>query len=139
MIYFLRSRPLLLRVAIVAVAATGIGIAVLFGLEWYALEQFAGCRNVVLGSTKSPDGTKAVFVFRQQCDATVPDSTWASVAATDRPFLPDRERAFLGTTRGIEVLPHWRGNDVVEINLIPGGQRLVKHDEQAGNIRIDYK
>jgi hypothetical protein len=129
----------LLRNAIAAVAIIVIGIAILFGVVWYALEQFGRCRNVVLGSTKSPDGTKAVFVFRQECNATVPDTIWASVAPTDRPFVPDRNRAFLGMVRGIEVLPNWRGNDAVEISLIPGDGRITKHDEQLGNIRIDYK
>jgi hypothetical protein len=72
---------------------TGIGIAALLGFIWYALEQFASCRNVVLSSTRSPDGTKAVFVFQQECNATVPDSMYASIAPTDRPFSPDRNHA----------------------------------------------
>jgi hypothetical protein len=135
----LRTRPLWLRIAIAVLAVTGIGIAVLLGFIWYALEQFASCRNVVLSSTRSPEGAKAVFVFRQECNATVPDSMYASIAPTDRPFSPDRNHAFLGFVRGAEVLSSWRGNDVVEIALIPGGGHFIRREERVGNIKVDYK
>src|SRR5262249_8104155 len=36
------------------------------------------------------------------------------------PFSPDRNHAFLGFVGGAQVLSGWRGNDVVEIALIPG-------------------
>lgn len=139
MAHFLRARPLLLRIAIAVFAVTGVGVAVVFGFIWYELEQFARCHNVVLSSTRSPDGAKAVFVFRQECNATVPDSMYASIAPTDRPISPDRNHAFLGFVGGAEVLSSWRGNDVVEIALIPGGGRFIRHEERVGNIRIDYK
>ena len=139
MVHFLRTRPLRLRIVLTVVAVVSIGIASLFGTGWYALGQFAGCRNVVLSSTRSPDGTKAVFVFRQECDATVPDSTYANIAAADRPFVPNRNHAFLGFIGGAEVLSSWRGNDVVEVALVPGGGRFIKHEERAGSVRIDYK
>jgi hypothetical protein len=102
MVHFLRTRPLLLRTAI---AVVGIDIAVLFGFVWCALEQFASCSNVVQGSTKSPDGTKAVFVFRHECNATVPDSIWASVAATDRPSLNKSSTPAQQKAPGITIPP----------------------------------
>jgi hypothetical protein len=138
MAQFIRARSLWLRNAIAGVAVVGFGIALVFSLVSY-LERFSSCRNVVLSSTRSPDGTKAVFVFRQECNATVPDSVYASIATTDRSFLPDRHHAFLGAARRIEVLANWRGNDVVEIALIPSGGTFVQHDAQADNIEIDYK
>jgi hypothetical protein len=133
------SRRPLLRIAIAVLAVVGIGITALLGSIWYALEQFAGCRSSVLSSTRSPDGTKAVFVFRQECNATVPDSMYASIAPTDLPFSPNRSRAFLGFARNAEVLSSWRGNDVVEIALTPGGGDFIRHEAQVGDIRIDYK
>lgn len=139
MAQFFRARSLWLRNAIAAVAVVGFGIAIVFSLVSYGPEKFSGCRNVVLSSTRSPDGAKAVFVFRQECNATVPNSVYASIARTDRSFLPDRHHAFLGAVRRIEVLANWRGNDVVEIALIPSGGTFVKHDAQADNIEIDYK
>jgi hypothetical protein len=139
MVHFLRTRPLWLRIVLTIFAVISIGIASLLGIAWYALEQFASCRNVVLSSTRSRDGTKASFVFRQECNATVTDSTYASIAAADRPFVPDRNHAFLGFIGGAEVLSNWRGNDVVEIALIPGGGPFIKKEERAGTVRIDYK
>lgn len=127
------------RILLTIAAVISIGIASLFGIAWYALEQFASCRNVVLNSIRSPDGTKTVFVFRQECNATVPDSIWASIATADRSFVPDRNAAFLGLKGGAEVLSSWQGNDVVEIALLPGGGPFIKHDERAGAIRINYK
>ncbi|KRP96611.1 hypothetical protein AOQ72_20300 [Bradyrhizobium yuanmingense] len=118
----------------------GIGIAAMVGLIWFALEGFASCRNVVLSSTRSPDGTKAVFVFRQECNATVPDSTYASIAPMDRTFSPDRNHAFLGFAGHAEILPSWRGSNVVEIAMMPGVEGgFIRHDEKVGSIRIDYK
>jgi hypothetical protein len=119
--------------------AAVIAIGITFTIAWYAFEQFGSCQNVVLYSNRSPDGNKAVFVFRQQCNATVPDSIWASVAMADRPFVPDRNDAFLGLTSGAEVRANWLGNDVVEIALLPGGAPFIKRDERAGTVRINYK
>ncbi|MCK1733908.1 hypothetical protein IVA79_08055 [Bradyrhizobium sp. 138] len=136
----LRTRGLWLRIAIAILAVVGMGIAAMLGLIWYALEAFADCRNVILSSTRSPDGTKAVYVFRQECNATVPDSMYASIAPMDRPFSPDRNHAFLGFVGNAEVLSSWRENEVVEIALMPGRERgFIRHDESVGNIRIDYK
>jgi hypothetical protein len=138
LIYSLRTRPLSFRAAIVVLAV--IGIAAIVGLVWYALEGFASCSHVVLSSTRSPDGTKAVFVFRQKCNATVPDSMYASIGPTGRPFSPDRNHAFLGFAGGAEVLTSWRANDVVEIALIPSVERgFIRREERVGNIKVDYK
>ncbi|MCA1420474.1 hypothetical protein ABH995_005565 [Bradyrhizobium yuanmingense] len=129
-----------IRIAIAVLAVAGIGIAAMVGLIWFALEGFASCRNVVLSSTRSPDGTKAVFVFRQECNATVPDSTYASIAPMDRTFSPDRNHAFLGFAGHAEILPSWRGSNVVEIAMMPGVEGgFIRHDEKVGSIRIDYK
>jgi hypothetical protein len=108
------------------------------GIAWYA-QQFRQCSNVVLNSIHSPDGTKVVFVFRQECNATAPDSIWASITTADRPFVPDRNDAFLGFIGGVAIRSNWQGNDVVEIALLPGGGRFTKHEERAGTVRIDYK
>jgi hypothetical protein len=136
----LRTRQQSLRIAIAVLAVVGMGIAAMLGLAWYALEGFASCRDVVVNSTRSPDGTKAVFVFRQECNATVPDSMYASIAPIDRPFSPDRNHAFLGFVGDAEVLSSWRKSEVVEIALMPGRERgFIRHDESVGNIRIDYK
>ncbi|MCA1470780.1 hypothetical protein I6F09_23115 [Bradyrhizobium sp. IC3195] len=111
-----------IRIAIAVLAVAGIGIAAMVGLIWFALEGFASCRYMVLSSTRSPDGTKAVFVFRQECNATVPDSTYATIAPMDRTFSPDRNHAFLGFAGHAEILPSWRGSNVVEIAMMPGGR-----------------
>jgi hypothetical protein len=139
MVHLLRTRSLLWRTAIAAVTVAAIAFAGWFGSVWYALDRFAACSNIVLSQTRSPDGSRAVFVFRQECNATVADSTWASVAPADRAFSPDREHAFLGVAGGIEVLPNWRGNDVVEIGTIPGGAPFLKREPQAGDVRVDYR
>jgi hypothetical protein len=136
----LLPRRLWLRIAIAVLAVVGMGIATMLGLIWYALEGFASCRNVVLNLTRSPDGTKAVLVFRQECNATVPVSMYASIAPMDRPFSPDRNHAFLSLVGNAKVLSSWRENEVVEIALMPGRERdFIKRDESVGNIRIDYK
>ena len=135
-----RPPKLWIRIAVSVLAVAGIGIAAMVGLTWFALEGFASCRNVILSSTRSPDGTKAVLVFRQECNATVPDSTYASIAAMDRTFSADRSQAFLGFAGHAEILPSWRGSNVVEIAMMPGIERgFIRHDEKAGSIRIEYK
>ena len=59
---------------------------------------------------------------------------------TGLPFSPDRNHAFLGYVGGTEVLSSWRGNDVVEIALIPRPERgFISHEERVGNIKVDYK
>ncbi|TGN74304.1 hypothetical protein EOW77_0033820 [Bradyrhizobium yuanmingense] len=133
------SKPWM-RIAIAVLAVAGTGIAAMVGLIWFALEGFASCRNVVLSSTPSPDGTKAVLVFRQECNATVPDSTYASIAPMDSAFSPDRNHAFLGFAGNAEILPTWRGSNVVEIAMMPGVEGgFIRHDAQVGSVRIDYK
>ena len=87
----------------------------------------------------SPDNSNAVFVFRQECNATVAYSTYASIAPTDRSFSADRDRAFLAFTSTAEVLVSWKGDDVVEIALIPGGVPFIRREERFGNVKIDYK
>jgi hypothetical protein len=138
MAHFFPSRPLWLRIGI-AIVAICVGIATLFGFIRYALDQFANCRNMVLSSIPSPDGTKAVYVFRQECNATVPDSVWASIAPTDRSFSPERNNAFVGLMPGAEIVSNWRGNDALEIAFIPGGKNFIKRDAKVGTIKIEYK
>jgi hypothetical protein len=138
MAYSFRTQTRSFRIATVALAVIGVGT--LFGVVWHRMDGVASCSNVVLSSTRSPDGSKAVFVFRQQCGATVPDSLYATVAMTDRPFSPDRNHAFLGLVGGTEVLSSWSGNEVVEIGLIPGRDRgFIRHEEAVDNVRIIYK
>jgi hypothetical protein len=83
--------------------------------------------------------TKAVLIFRQECNATVPDSMYASLAPTNRPFSTDRGHAFLGFVGRAEVLSNWRGNDAVEVALIPGTGTFIKRAERVDNIEVDYK
>lgn len=130
-----RLRKVIVFILALSVAAFAVGTYAI----WSLMEAFASCRNVVLSSTRSPDGTKAVFVFRQECNATVPYSTWASIAMANGSFVPDRATAFFGIIPEAEVLSSWRGNDVVEIGLIPGGGTPLKQEERVGAIRIDYK
>jgi hypothetical protein len=127
------------RAAIIIVAVLCSGISLVGAVIWYASEQFSSCHNTTLSSTISPDGSKAVFVFRHECNATVAFSTYASIAPTDRSFSADRDRAFLGFTGTAEVLASWKGDDVVEIALIPGGAPFIRHEERFGNVKIDYK
>ncbi|WP_315725957.1 MULTISPECIES: hypothetical protein [unclassified Bradyrhizobium] len=130
-----RTRKVIIGIFALTVAA----FAVWTYWIWSFMEDFARCRNVVLSSTLSPDSTKAVFVFRQECNATVPDSTWASVATADGSFVPNRNTAFLGVIGGAEVLSSWHGNDVIEVALMPGGGPFLRQEERAGVIRINYK
>ena len=80
-----------------------------------------------------------MFVFRQECGATVGFSTYASIAPSDPPFLADRDHAFLGFAGTAEVLANWNGNGTVEIALIPGAGRFIRHEQHFGNVEIDYK
>src|ERR1700692_1211709 len=139
MAHFFSTRPLWLRIGIAIAAMICIGTATLLGFIWYPLDQFANCRNMVLSSIRSPDGTKAVYVFRQECNATVPDSVWASIAPTDRSFSPERNNAFVGLMRGAEIVSNWHGNDALEIAFIPGGNNFIKRDAKVGTIKIEYK
>jgi hypothetical protein len=83
--------------------------------------------------------TKAVLIFRQECNATVPDSMYASLAPTNRPFSTDRGHAFLGFVGRAEVLSNWRKDDAVEVALIPGTGTFIKREERVDNIEVDYK
>jgi hypothetical protein len=139
MVHSLRIRPSWRHTAIAALAVIGIGITALLGLVWQVMDGFASCSNVVLSSTRSPDRARAVLVFRQECNATVPDSVWATIAPTDRPLSPDRNHAFLGFVGGADVQPRWRGNDAVEIVLSAGAERFIRREETVDNVRVDYK
>ena len=130
-----RLRKVIISILALSAAAFAVGTY----LIWSFMEEFARCRNVAISLTRSPDGTKAVFIFRQECNATVPNSTWASIATANGSFVPDRTTAFFGIIPEAEVLSSWRGNDVVEIALIPGGRSFLKKEERVGAIRIDYK
>jgi hypothetical protein len=139
MVHSLRIRSSWRHSAIVTLAVIGIGITALLGFLWHVMDGFASCSNVVLSSTRSPDGAKAVLVFRQECNATIADSVWAILAPTDRPLSPDRSHAIHGFVGGAEVQPRWRGNDAVEIVLSGGTERFTRREETVDNVRIDYK
>jgi hypothetical protein len=139
MTYVIRSKRFWIRVVTITVALFCVGAVTLFGISWYALNEFTKCRNVVLSSIPSPDDTKTIYVFRQECNATVPDSVWASIATTNRPSSPDRASAFVGVSQGTEILPVWHGNDAVEVAFIPSGGNFQKREAKVGDIKIGYK
>jgi hypothetical protein len=134
-----RFRRTVLGIAITVLVVTAVGVAVLSAFIWHAAEQFTSCRNIVLGSIRSPDDTKSVFIFRQECNAIVPDSMYASIAPTDRPFTPDRDHAFLGFVGRGEVLSNWRGDDAVEVAFVPAVGSFIKREKRVDNVEIDYK
>jgi len=123
-----------------ALAATlGAVFLVFTGLVWVAFDSFGACRDVVLGSTPSPDGKRSIVVFRRGCNATVADSSHASIVPAGESFSAWKHPPFLSLARTSEILASWRGSNVVEIALIPGGIREVKREPRVGDVQIEYK
>jgi hypothetical protein len=119
---------------VVFLAIAGLLVYVCVGME-----AFGACRDVVLKATPSPDGKRSVVIFYRGCNATVADSSHASIVPLGESFSARRHPPFLSLARTSEILASWRANDVVEIALIPGGVREVKHETRVGDIHIDYK
>jgi hypothetical protein len=103
------------------------------------MEGFGACRSVVLNTIPSPDKKRSVVIFRKECNATVADSYHASVIPGGKPFSAESDVPFLSLAGTSEILASWRGNNVVEIALIPGGIRELKRELHVGDVRIDYK
>ena len=114
-------------------------VVCLFTYAWFSLSKFGACRNIVLTTVPSPDAKKSVVTFRKECGATVRDSYHASIVPAGKPFSEDRDIPFLSLGGTAEILASWRGNDVVEIALIPGGIRELKHEVRVGDIQVDYR
>ena len=122
--------------AIGLVAATIIGFVLYVE---YAFEMFGACTDTVLASVPSPNKARAIVVFRKSCGATVSDTISVSIASGAGPFASNLGTTFFTIADTPEVLSSWRGNNVVEIALIPGGGKILKRDLRVGDIVIAYK
>jgi hypothetical protein len=114
-------------------------IAGLLVYVWLAMEAFGACRDVVLSAIPSPDGKRSVVIFYRGCNATVADSSHASIVPLGESFSAGSHPPFLSLARTSEILAAWRGNNLVEIALIPGGIREVKREPRVGDVQIEYK
>jgi hypothetical protein len=106
---------------------------------WLVMDVFGACRDVVLTSVRSPDGKKSVVISRRECGATVADSSHASIVPAGEFFSVGKHPPFLSLAGTSDIVASWRGNNVVEIALIPGGIREVKREPRVGDVQIDYK
>jgi hypothetical protein len=104
----------------------------------YVFGRFAECRIVQVASTPSPSGEKSVIVFRKECNATVPNSTHASIAPSGTDFSPERSSPFFGVPGNQDILATWSGDRVVKIGVVPGSSRTLEREQSVGDIRIEY-
>jgi hypothetical protein len=105
----------------------------------YVFDKFGECRSVRLTVVPSPDGSKSVVIYRNECGATVPYSTHASIASSGASFSPEDATPFF-SVRGVQdMLVTWRGGKVVRIGLVPGAGKIYKRDQSVGDIRIEYE
>jgi hypothetical protein len=112
--------------------AAGVFVVVRFAII------FGDCNAVVHRSILSPDGTKSLVIFRMECGATVPYSTQAIIAPARRSFSPTKYPAFFIIAGDSDILAKWLGDDAVEvINLL--GTKVVRSDQDAGGVRIEYR
>ena len=102
-------------------------------------DKFGECNDRLLASIASPDGQKSIVVFRRECAATVGYSSHVSLVPAGETFSASRHAPFLSIDQTPEILATWRGNDLVEIALIPGSTRVFRRDLRVGDVRIDYK
>jgi hypothetical protein len=100
---------------------------------------FGECANVVRASIPSPNGSKSVVVFRQECGATVPYNTQASIVPIGEAPSPGKHSAFFVTSGTPELLVTWIGDSAVEIALIPGGGHVFRSEPNASDVKIVYK
>ena len=119
--------------------AVSLVIAGLLTYIWFAMEAFGACRDAVLSSVPAPDGKRSVVIFHRGCNATVADSSHASIVPTGESFSAWSHPPFLSLARTSDILASWRGNNVVEIALLPGGIREVKREPRVGDVQIEYK
>lgn len=105
---------------------------------WYAASIFGDCKTVVRSSIPSPNGDKAIVIFRKNCGAKVPYNTQASIAPTAGTFSPERTPAFFAVSGEHVVMSRWLGESGVEIALIPGGGQVFKREQSVGNITVVY-
>jgi hypothetical protein len=99
--------------------------------------RFGECRNALLTSTLSPDGSKSVVTFRKECGATVADSTHASIVPTGG--APEKLSPFFSVAGVQDIIATWRGDHVLMVSVIPGGSRILRGEQSAGGIRIKYE
>jgi hypothetical protein len=106
---------------------------------WFVMEGFGACKSIVLNAIPSPDKKKSVVIFRKECNATVPDSTQASIVSAKGPFAPEQASSFLSVRGNQDVIVTWSGEHVVRIGLIPGGDTVYKRDPNVGDVKIEYE
>jgi hypothetical protein len=104
----------------------------------YFMRGFGACKTIIHNSILSPDGRKSIVVFEKECGATVGFNTQVSIAPAQGAFSAERYPPFYVVSGLQEVLAKWRGNEAVEINIIPGAEQTFKREERVGNIRIVY-
>jgi hypothetical protein len=122
-----------------ALGAVSLVITGLLAYIWFAMEAFGTCRDAVLSSVPAPDGKRSVIIFNRGCNATVADSSHASIVPTGESFSAGRHPPFLSLVRTSDILASWRGNNVVEIVLLPGGILEAKREPRVGDVQIEYK
>ncbi len=127
------QRRVLLWIAIFAVIGGGLLTVA------YTHNSFGACTNVVLNTIASPDGSKVLVIFRKRCNATVPDSTQASLAPANLDFPVEKVPPFFVIGGTPTITAEWRGNHSVSIAVIPAGGKVFRSQESFGEIKIEYK
>jgi hypothetical protein len=99
---------------------------------------FGSCKNTVLNTIPSPDGSRSLVIFRKECAAVVPHSTQASIAPSGIASLADKIPAFF-IISGIPILTaDWVGNNAIEI-AVGAGEKIFRKQDSVGDIKIAYK
>jgi hypothetical protein len=119
----------------VIVAVMGGGLLSVY----YAFNSFGACKNAVLNTLASPDGSKVVVIFRKECNATVPYSMQASLAPANLASPAEKVPPFFVVKGTATVMAAWRGNHTINIAVVPAGSTVFRSQESVGDIKIEYK
>ena len=131
-----RRRIWWIAIPVVALIAVIAGGAV---YVWYALSSFGECETEIRRTIPSPNGKKSLVVFGRDCGATTGFNTQLSIASAGGPFSPQKNPAFFVTSGLHDVMASWLGDSTVEIAPIPGGDKIFRNEQNAGDVKVVYK
>jgi hypothetical protein len=124
-------------IAIPVVALSVIAGGVLY--VWYVLNNFGECGTDVRRTILSPNGKMSLVVFGRECGATVEFNTQLSIAPAGGPFSPEKNPAFFVTSGLQDVTASWLGDSAVEIAVVPGPDKILKREQNVGDVKVVYK
>jgi hypothetical protein len=132
----LRRKGLAIGVVICALLVTAV-----LGFDYVDrfMGGFGACRIVILSSMPSPNGSKSVVTFKEECGATVPNNTQASIASTGNAFSPEEAPPFLSVRGDHDISATWTSENLVRIGLIPREPQVYRRESRVGDVRIDYE